>query len=374
MRILSIFGTRPEAIKMAPVIKALVGIEEIESRVCVTAQHREMLDQVLEFFQIRPDYDLDVMASNQGLDHVAATVLAKLTPVLAAFRPDRVLVQGDTTTTLAAALGCFYQGIRVGHVEAGLRSGDMRAPWPEEMNRTLTDKIADLYFAPTERAKRNLLDEGAPDCRVFVTGNTVVDALIATRDALERDNGLRARLAGRFPFLDPARRLIFVTGHRRESFGPGIAAIAEALKRLAGRGDVDIVYPVHPNPNVSGPIGRLLGDVNAIRLIDPLDYLATIFLMTRAHFIITDSGGIQEEAPSLAKPVLVTRTVTERPEAIEAGTARLVGTETAAIVGESERLLDDPVAYAAMARAHNPFGDGRASQRIVEEVRREARH
>lgn len=374
MRILSIFGTRPEAIKMAPVIQALAGVDGLESRVCVTGQHRAMLDQVLEFFRIVPDYDLDVMAQNQGLDHVTAAVLAKLTPVLAAFRPDRVLVQGDTTTTLAAALACFYQGVRVGHVEAGLRSGDMRAPWPEEMNRTLTDKIADLYFAPTERAKRNLLSEGAPEATVFVTGNTGVDALLATRDGLARDSALRDRLAGRFPFLDPTRRLILVTGHRRESFGPGIAAIAEALTQLAARGDVDIVYPVHPNPNVTGPIGRLLGTVPAIRLIEPLDYLATIFLMTQAHFIVTDSGGIQEEAPSLGKPVLVTRAVTERPEAIEAGTAQLVGTDTATIVDASTRLLDDAAAYRSMARAHNPFGDGRASQRIVEEIRREARH
>ena len=372
MRVLSVFGTRPEAIKMAPVVMALAEAGGVEARVCVTAQHRDMLDQVLGLFDIRPDYDLDIMREAQDLTHITSAVLAGLEPVLDDFRPDRVLVHGDTTTTFAAALAAFYRKIPVGHVEAGLRTGDIYAPWPEEMSRRLTDTIADVFFAPTETARRNLLDEGIDGGRILVTGNTVIDALMHVVDRLRDDRGVTDRLAAQFPWLDAGRRMILVTGHRRENFGEGFENICTALARLARRSDVRIVYPVHLNPNVRGPVNRLLGDAPGIHLIEPVEYLPFVYLMDRAHFVITDSGGIQEEAPSLGKPVLVMRAVTERPEAVAAGTVRLVGTDVDAIVGESERLLDDAAVYAAMSRAHNPYGDGNASQRIVKEILREA--
>ncbi len=370
MKILSIFGTRPEAIKMAPVLKALDAAPGIRSGVCVTAQHRAMLDSVLDLFAIRPDYDLDIMKADQDLTHVTASVLEGLGGVLDDFKPDRVLVHGDTTTTLAASLAAFYARIPVAHVGAGLRSGDMGAPYPEEMNRRLTDAVADLLFAPTDSARANLLAEGADAARVFVTGNTVIDALFHVAAMLKDDGDLRRDLEKRFPFPGTGRRLILVTGHRRENFGGGFEAICAALARLAARDDVDIVYPVHLNPNVQEPVRRLLGGRDNIHLIEPVDYLPFVYLMERAHLIITDSGGIQEEAPSLGKPVLVMRNLTERPEAVEAGTVRLVGTDTEAIVAEAGRLLDDGAAYAAMSGAHNPYGDGHAAGRIVEEIKR----
>ena len=373
MRVLSVFGTRPEAIKMAPVVKALADAPGVDSRVCVTAQHRDMLDQVLALFDIRPDIDLDIMKASQGLTHITSAVLRGMERALEEIQPDRVLVHGDTTTTFAASLAAFYKKIPVGHVEAGLRTGDIYAPWPEEMNRKLTDAIADKLFAPTETARRHLLAEGVADERITVTGNTVIDALLDVVGRLKRDKSLKNAAAARFDFLDPGRRLILVTGHRRESFGQGFEDICEALGALADRGDVDIVYPVHLNPNVRVPVERILGAHDRIHLIEPLDYLPFVHLMDRADLIVTDSGGVQEEAPSLGKPVLVMRAVTERPEAVEAGTVKLVGTDKDAIVAESARLLDDAEAHAAMSRAHNPYGDGRAAERIVEEILSEAR-
>ncbi|MBI2978909.1 MAG: UDP-N-acetylglucosamine 2-epimerase (non-hydrolyzing), partial [Rhodospirillales bacterium] len=302
MRVLSVFGTRPEAIKMAPVVKALSGAPGIESAVCVSAQHRTMLDQVLALFNIRPAYDLDIMRDNQDLTHITSAVLAGMLGVLDEFKPARVLVHGDTTTTFAAALAAFYRRIPVGHVEAGLRTGDIYRPYPEEMNRKLTDAIADLLFAPTETARANLLSEGVDGHRIVVTGNTVIDALLHVVGRLKKDAALRRRQEKRFRFLDRAKRLILVTGHRRENFGPGFELIAAALAKLAGRDDVEIVYPVHLNPNVAGPMRQRLGNKPNIHLLEPLDYLPFVYLMDRAHLVITDSGGIQEEAPSLGKP------------------------------------------------------------------------
>lgn len=371
MRILSVFGTRPEAIKMAPVVKALKEVPNIESRVCVTAQHRRMLDQALDLFAIRPDYDLDIMRDGQDLTHITGAVLSGLKRVLEDFRPHRVLVHGDTTTAFAASLAAFYEKIPVGHVEAGLRTGDIYAPFPEEMNRILTDAVADMLFAPTAKARDNLLNAGVPSERIFVTGNTVIDALLEATAMLRADGGRRREMAAQFPYLKDGRRLILVTGHRRENFGPGFERICAALARLAERDDVGIVYPVHLNPNVREPVERILGGRENIRLIAPLDYLPFVFLMESAYLIITDSGGIQEEAPSLGKPVLVMREVTERPEAVEAGAVKLVGTDTEVIVRESGRLLDDKDAYAAMSSVRNPYGDGKAGRRIVREIIRE---
>lgn len=353
---------------MAPVVKALAATPGVESRVCVTAQHRDMLDQVLAIFRIRPDYDLDIMKDNQNLAEITSRVLGGLLPVLDDFRPARVLVHGDTTTTLAAALAAFYRKIPVGHVEAGLRTGDMYAPYPEEMNRKLTDSIADRHFAPTETARRNLLAEGRPAAGIAVTGNTVIDALLEVVGLLRADAALRREQETRFKDFGTARRLILVTGHRRENFGPGFERICRALRTLAERGDADIVYPVHLNPNVQKPVYGILKDHPRIHLLEPLDYVPFVYLMEKAYFVITDSGGIQEEAPALGKPVLVMRDVTERPEAVEAGTVRIVGTDDVKIVAESARLLDDGSAYATMSRAHNPYGDGKASGRIVKEI------
>ena len=366
MRVLSVFGTRPEAIKMAPVIQALAETPDMESGVCVTAQHRAMLDQVLDLFAISPDYDLDIMRDGQDLAHITQTVLTGMIGVLDDFKPDRVLVHGDTTTTFAASLAAYYQKIPVGHVEAGLRTGDVYAPYPEEMNRKLTDAIADMLFAPTESARANLIAEGVPEGRITVTGNTVIDALLSVMSRLENDKCLAHEQADLFKALDTDRKMILVTGHRRENFGAGFEAICTALGTLAERGDAEIVYPVHLNPNVKEPVYRTIGGHANIHLMEPLDYLPFVYLMGRAHFILTDSGGIQEEAPSLGKPVLVMRDVTERPEAVDAGTVKLVGANAAAIVTESNRLLDDAGAYDAMSRAHNPYGDGEAAQRIAE--------
>lgn len=367
---LSVFGTRPEAIKMAPVVKALDEAAGVDAAVCVSAQHRTMLDQVLTLFDIRPAYDLDVMRDDQDLAHITTAVLTGMLGVLDDFKPDRVLVHGDTTTTFAAALAAFYRQVPVGHVEAGLRTGDIMRPYPEEMNRKLTDAIADIFFAPTETARANLEREGVDKGRIVVTGNTVIDALLHVVGLLKDDAALRREQEKRFAFLDAGKRLVLVTGHRRENFGRGFERIAAALGEIAGRDDVEIVYPVHLNPNVAGPVRRILGKAPNVHLLEPLDYLPFVYLMDRCHMVITDSGGIQEEAPSLGKPVLVMREVTERPEALAAGTVLLVGTDTARIVAESARLLDDERAYAGMSRAHNPYGDGKASGRIVKELTR----
>ncbi len=356
---------------MAPVVKALDEASGIESGVCVSAQHRVMLDQVLDLFDIRPGYDLDIMRDNQDLAYITQSVLTGMLAVFDDFKPDRVLVHGDTTTSFAAALAAFYRMIPVGHVEAGLRTGDIYAPYPEEMNRKLTDGIADLLFAPTDTARDNLLREGADPDKIFVTGNTVIDALLSVSEKLSKDVPLRKAQEERFHALDPSRRLILVTGHRRENFGSGIENICAALAELATREDVEIVYPVHLNPNVTGPVHQNLGDRPNIHLMEPLDYLPFVYLMDRAYLVITDSGGIQEEAPSLGKPVLVMRDVTERPEAVDAGTVKLVGADTQAIVAESGRLLDDADAYKTMSQAHNPYGDGKASERIVKELSRD---
>ena len=361
-RTLAIFGTRPEAIKMAPVVQCLENAPGFESSVCVTAQHREMLDQVLALFSIRPDVDLDLMRPGQSLDDLSAALLSGLGPVMDRLRPDLVLVHGDTTTTFAAALSALYRKIPIDHVEAGLRTYKRYSPWPEELNRKLTACLATLHFAPTDRSRENLLAEGVSRKSIFVTGNTVIDALLSVRDHAARSDAARDVMAA----LDPDRRLLLVTGHRRESFGTGFEQLCRALRTLAERQDVEIVFPVHLNPEVREPVHRLLGDVSRIHLLEPMDYLPFVALMDRAEIIITDSGGIQEEAPSLGKPVLVTRDRTERPEAIDAGTVRLVGTDSSTIVNEVVRLLDSSDAYRRMTRVQNPYGDGQAAQRIVE--------
>jgi UDP-N-acetylglucosamine 2-epimerase (non-hydrolysing) len=367
-RILTVFGTRPEAIKMAPLVRALGVASDIEHRVCVTAQHREMLDQVLALFAIAPDYDFDLMKPGQGLEDITAGVLQSLAPVLEDFRPNIVLVHGDTSTTLAASLSAYYKKIPVGHVEAGLRTGDILAPWPEEVNRKVAGAIASLHFAPTQRSRQNLLAEAVPDAAIEVTGNTVIDALLDVVAMLEADEQLTAEFEERFGFARD-KRLILVTGHRRESFGDGFDRICKALGRIAARPDVEIVYPVHLNPNVRGPVERHLGRLANVHLIEPQDYLPFVYLMSRAALILTDSGGVQEEAPSLGKPVLVMRETTERPEALEAGTVQLVGTDEDLIVSAANRLLDDDAAYREMSFAHNPYGDGKAADRIVRRLR-----
>jgi UDP-N-acetylglucosamine 2-epimerase (non-hydrolysing) len=367
IRILTIAGTRPEAIKMAPLIQRLALDARFESRVCVTGQHRQMLDAALANFDIRPDHDLDIMRPNQKLADIAAATLIGLTPILEQFRPHRVLVQGDTTTTLAAAIASFYSNVAVGHVEAGLRTGNMRAPWPEEGNRKLTTGLADLHFAPTETSRRNLLAEGVRPDTIHVTGNTVIDALFISLARISADATLRATLQRQFPMLAANRRLVLVTGHRRENFGSGFEDICQALAVLAARfPDVLVLYPVHLNPNVREPVFRLLTKLPNVSLIEPVDYIPFVYLMDRATLIITDSGGVQEEAPSLGKPVLVMREVTERPEAVDAGTVKLVGTDANRIVAAASELLTDPVAYQRMSRAINPYGDGHACERIVE--------
>lgn len=351
---------------MAPLVHALANDPHFEAKVCVTAQHREMLDQVLKLFSIVPDYDLNIMSPGQGLTEITCRILQGLKPVLESFKPDVVLVHGDTTTTAAASLAAFYQRIPVGHVEAGLRTGDLYSPWPEEANRTLTGHLAMYHFAPTENSRQNLLRENLADTRIFVTGNTVIDALFWVRDRVMSDENLRADLALRYPFLDNGKKMILVTGHRRESFGRGFEQICHALASIAAsHPNVQIVYPVHLNPNVSEPVKRILGHINNVILIDPQDYLPFVWLMNHAWLILTDSGGIQEEAPALGKPVLVMRETTERPEAVDAGTVRLVGTDSQRIVDEVTRLLRDDEEYQRMSRAHNPYGDGRACERIL---------
>lgn len=368
-KVLTVFGTRPEAIKMAPLVHALAEDERFEAKVCVTAQHREMLDQVLELFEITPDYDLNLMKAGQTLNEVTARILLELKPVLQEFKPDVVLVHGDTATTFAASLAAYYEQIAVGHVEAGLRTGNIYSPWPEEANRKLTGALTKYHFAPTETSQQNLLQENYTAENIFVTGNTVIDALLMVKEKIEQDADLKATLAAQFPYLDESKKLILVTGHRRESFGGGFERICEALAQTAKQHpEVQILYPMHLNPNVREPVNRILGSVENVLLIEPQQYLPFIYLMDRAHIILTDSGGIQEEAPSLGKPVLVMRDTTERPEAVAAGTVKLVGTDVEKIVSNLNTLLTDSEAYQAMSFAHNPYGDGKACQRILDSL------
>lgn len=368
MKILQIFGTRPEAIKMAPVVKAFEAADGIENRVCVTGQHRDMLDQVMTFFDIRVDHDLDIMKAAQGLADVTARILTGLTAILEEEKPDMVLVHGDTNTTMSASIAAYYQKIRIGHVEAGLRTHNLYSPWPEEANRLITDGLSTLCFAPTDKARENLLKENIPSERVFVTGNTVVDALFLARDRILGDKETMGAFDRKFSFLNPDKKLILVTGHRRESFGQGFENICTAIADLASRDDCEILYPVHLNPNVKGPVEKKLSGKDNIHLISPQDYPAFVYLMNRSHIILTDSGGVQEEAPSLGKPVLVMRDTTERPEAVDAGTVRLVGADRDCIVTETEALLNDEIHYQSMATAHNPYGDGTAAQQILKVV------
>ena len=367
IKVLSVFGTRPEAIKMASVLLELNKYpEQFESRVCVTAQHRYMLDQVLSIFQISPDFDLNIMGQAQSLSNITAKILVGLDGVFERFLPDIVLVHGDTSTTLAASLASFYRKISVGHIEAGLRTGNIYSPWPEEMNRKLTSTMSRYHFAPTEKARHNLLSESLQDENIFVTGNTVIDSLLHVVDGISTNASLLEKLRAKFSFIDPNKRLILVTGHRRESFGGGLLSICQALKSIVeNHNDVEIVYPVHLNPNVQVPVTQILGKVPGIHLIEPQDYVDFVYLMSISYLIVTDSGGIQEEAPSLGRPVLVTRDTTERPEAVTAGTVELVGTNTNAIVAAVNRLLTDQVAYKKMCQAHNPYGDGTAAAKIV---------
>jgi len=368
MKILCVFGTRPEAIKMAPVVKELSASQDLETRVCVTAQHRQMLDQVLDLFSITPDYDLNLMTHGQDLYDITAGVLGGLKDVLKRETPDLVLVHGDTTTTLAASLASYYSRIPTAHIEAGLRTGNIYSPWPEEINRKVAGSVCSLHFAPTERARRNLLNEGIRAQSIHVTGNTIIDALLEVAARLKNDPVLAKAMAARFDFLNPNKKLLLVTGHRRESFGGGFDRICQALAALSRRDDLQIVYPVHLNPNVQDPVNRMLSSAENVHLLEPQDYLPFVYLMTRAHIILTDSGGIQEEAPSLGKPVLVMRETTERPEAVTAGTVQLVGTDVTAITSTVAELLNSPSAYKNMSQAHNPYGDGKASQRIIERL------
>ena len=363
-RVLVAFGTRPEAIKMAPVVTALATRPEIELKVCITAQHRQMLDQVIQLFDITPDFDLDLMQPGQSLTQLTCRILTGMESVFEEFKPDMVLVHGDTTTTMATSLAAYYQQIAVGHVEAGLRTGNIYSPWPEEMNRKIAGAISSVHFAPTKMARDNLLREGVPEQNIHVTGNTVIDALLNVSAKIRKDDAQRTQFDHVFDFLDPQRKMILVTGHRRENFGGGFENICQAIARLSKRDDVQIVYPVHLNPNVQGPVNRILTGCQNVHLIDPQDYLPFIYLMDRSHILLTDSGGIQEEAPSLGKPVLVMRDTTERPEAVEAGTVQLVGTDEDAIYDGVTRLLDDQDEHARMSRAHNPYGDGAAADRI----------
>lgn len=365
MKVLTVFGTRPEAIKMAPLVKLLESEPRINAKVCVTAQHREMLDQVLELFEIKPDFDLNIMKPGQTLSGITSEILTRIEGVLKEFRPDVVLVHGDTSTTFATTLAAYYQKISVGHVEAGLRTGNLYSPWPEEANRKLTGTLTRLHFSPTEISRQNLLAENIDDNTIHVTGNTVIDALMMVQKKIGDDATLSHRLAEHFPFLRKDARLILITGHRRENFGSGFENICNAIAELAAQyPEADFVYPVHLNPNVQEPVNRILQGKANVYLVEPLDYLPFVYLMARSYLILSDSGGVQEEAPSLGKPVLVTRDTTERPEAVTAGTVKLVGTDQAVIVAEARRLLDDPAAYNAMAHAANPYGDGKAAQRI----------
>jgi len=361
---LIIFGTRPEAIKMAPLVEALKGTPGFQTKVCVTAQHRQMLDQVLDFFEIKPDYDLDLMRQNQDLFSLTSDIITCLKPVLKEFNPDFVYVHGDTTTSMAAAIAAFYSGAKICHIEAGLRTNNKHSPFPEEINRQLTGRIADFHFAPTNTAEKNLINENIAESNIVVTGNTVIDALLQSLEKLKSfDNEEIRYVKG---LIEDNQKVILVTGHRRENHGDGFVRICQALKKIAeGNKDVKIIYPVHLNPNVKGPVYEILSDIENVNLISPLSYPAFVWLMSRAYLIITDSGGVQEEAPSLGKPVLVMRDTTERPEAVEAETVLLVGTDMNKIINETECLLHNKERYQAMAELHNPYGDGKACSRIV---------
>lgn len=366
MKILLVFGTRPEAIKMAPLVKSLRQDPFFDVKVCVTAQHREMLDQVLRIFDIEPEFDLNIMRPGQTLNQITASILINIEETLKSVKPDLVAVHGDTSTTLAASLAAYYQQVPVAHVEAGLRTGNIYSPWPEEANRKLTGALAKYHFAPTETAKSNLLREGVNADAITVTGNTVIDALVFAARKIEGAADIKSDLDSRFSFLDSSKEMILVTGHRRESFGGGFERICNALKQIAENNkNCEILYPVHLNPNVKEPVNRILGDVSNIHLVDPQDYLPFVYLMSRSKLILTDSGGIQEEAPSLGKPVLVMRETTERPEAVKAGTVKMVGTDTDTIISSVTELLRDKALYEAMSKAHNPYGDGRACERIA---------
>ncbi|MHC8321505.1 non-hydrolyzing UDP-N-acetylglucosamine 2-epimerase [Pseudomonas sp. GB2N2] len=367
LKTLCVFGTRPEAIKMAPLALSLAADERFDAKVCVTGQHRQMLDQVLNLFEISPDFDLNVMKPGQDLTDVTTTILLGMKGVFAEFTPDIVLVHGDTATTFAVTLAAYYQQIPVAHVEAGLRTGNLYSPWPEEANRKLTGALATLHFAPTDTSRQNLLREGVNPDSVHVTGNTVIDALLDVVGRVNNNTDLQATFHEQFSFIGDGKRVILVTGHRRESFGDGFEKICQALVNTARDfPDVEIVYPVHLNPNVREPVNRLLAGINNVHLIEPLDYLPFVYLMDRSYLILSDSGGIQEEAPSLGKPVLVMRDTTERPEAVAAGTVKLVGTEIDVITSNLSRLLTDSDAYRQMSFAHNPYGDGKACARILE--------
>ena len=368
IKVLIVFGTRPEAIKMAPVVNAFKNSDHIELKVCVTAQHRQMLDQVLELFSIKPDFDLNLMKPNQDLTDITIGVLGGLREILRSWRPDWVLVHGDTTTTLATSLAAYYEKIAVGHVEAGLRTGDIYSPWPEEVNRQIVANVARLHFAPTPEARENLIRAGVNKESIFVTGNTVIDSLFDIIEKLESDDQSVQAIKKLIPVLNVDKKTIVVTGHRRENFGDGFENICMALNDIATRNDVEIVYPVHLNPNVQEPVRRILGNSPNVHLISPLDYLPFVYLMNKSHIILTDSGGIQEEAPSLGKPVLVLRNTTERPEALLAGTVKLVGTSRETIVSEVYKLLDNPAEYEVMAQSMNPFGDGNAASQILQHL------
>lgn len=365
-KILLVFGTRPEAIKMIPLIKKIQNDARFDYKVCVTAQHREMLDQVLSIFSIKPDYDLNLMKRGQQLVDLTASMIISFAEVLQDYKPDYVLVHGDTSTTLACTISAYYNQIKVGHVEAGLRTGNLLSPWPEEGNRKVTGALASIHFAPTETSRSNLLKENVPDDNIFVTGNTVVDTLFLAKELIKADIGFQQSLNSKYDFLQDDKRLVLITGHRRESFGKGFENICEGIKDVARQyPDTNFVYPVHLNPQVQEPVNRLLSAEPNIYLIQPLDYLPFVYFMDRSHFILTDSGGVQEEAPSLGKPVLVMRDTTERPEAVEAGTVKLVGTSREAIFSGMKKLLDDDVFYSEMSHAHNPYGDGNAAERIL---------
>ena len=366
-KILTVFGTRPEAIKMAPLVKALDADSRFDAKVCVTAQHREMLDQVLEIFDIQPDFDLDLMKPGQTLTGLTSSILLGMSSIYERFKPDVVLVHGDTATTFATALSAYYQQIPVGHVEAGLRTGNIYSPWPEEANRKLTGVITKYHFAPTETSQQNLLNESVAQDDIFVTGNTVIDALLLANEIIETKEELKEQFESQFDFLSEDKKLILVTGHRRESFGGGFERICKSIRQIATNNhNIQVLYPVHLNPNVQEPVKRLLSDLENVILIEPQQYLPFVYLMNSAEIILTDSGGIQEEAPSLGKPVLVMRETTERPEAVEAGTVKLVGTDVDLITAQVQILLDDADAYKIMSRAHNPYGDGKACQRICD--------
>jgi UDP-N-acetylglucosamine 2-epimerase (non-hydrolysing) len=369
MKILSVFGTRPEAIKMAPLVKELQNLPLVDSRVCVTAQHREMLDQVLELFEIVPEYDLNLMKPGQTLQSLSQRIIQYLSPILEEFKPDIVLVHGDTTTTFMASLCSFYNQTPVGHVEAGLRTGNMYSPWPEEGNRKLTGAIANLHYAPTKNSKKNLLDEGVKEQNILVTGNTIIDALLMITKRIENDKLLAERIKKELPNFSDEKKIVLVTSHRRENFGKGMENICNAITELADSyPEVEFVFPVHLNPKVRQPVQKLLSGKDNIQLIEPLGYLPFVFLMSKSYIVLTDSGGIQEEAPSLGKPVLVMRDTTERPEAIHAGTVKLVGTSTLSITKNVSKLIDDFDEYQKMSIAHNPYGDGNASKRIAENL------